>query len=110
MKWTDIANYVAPILGIVIPRARTLIPALLQAINEAQRMFPDTDETREQKRAHVFAAVLAFVNGERAGAGAPIGLGDVIAAIQTIFQAIDAIHAIAKAQQAAEAPAPATTK
>jgi hypothetical protein len=107
MKWTDVANYAIPFLGIVLPKARELAPLILQSVNEAQRAFPDSDETREQKRQHVFASVLAATAATASATDRQIDAGQAIAATQAVFQAIDAIHAIAKAQQTSAVPSTA---
>lgn len=105
MKWSDVANYVIPVLTIILPAARQVLPVMLQAINEAQRAFPNTDDKREAKRAAVFNAVIDAIAPAPDKPRGALTVGEAIAATQTVFTAIDALHAIAKAQQVSAAPA-----
>lgn len=107
MKWIDLANLAIPLLGMILPRARPVLPIIWSAANEAQKAFPDNNEAREAKREHVFRAVAGSAEAASQMSGKPFDVGEAIAATQAVFQAIDAIHAIAKAQQTSAAPAAA---
>lgn len=107
MKWHLLANILAPALAIAFPVAAPVIPAILTAINEAQAAHPDSDESREAKREHVFRAVMAGSEAGSALSGKQIPPAAAVAITQAVFQSIDAIHAIGKAQGLEAAPAPA---
>lgn len=104
MKWFDLARLALPLIGIALPRAAPVIPIIAGAIEEAAKSFPDSDESREAKREHVFRAVAGSADAVSTLTPAKINAGEAVAATQAVFQAIDAIHAIAKANQH-EAPA-----
>jgi hypothetical protein len=110
MRWIDIARLALPILGIALPRAAPVIPIIAGAIDEAQRALPDSTESREAKREHVFRTVAAGADVASSLTDRKIDAGEAVSATQAVFQAIDAIHAIAKANQPEAAPAPAASR
>jgi hypothetical protein len=108
MKWHQLANILAPALAIAFPVAAPAIPAILTAINEAQAAHPDSDESREAKREHVFRAVMAGSDVATELTGKRIPPAAAVAITQAVFQSVDAIHAIGKAQGLEAAPAAAS--
>ncbi|MCA1834349.1 MAG: hypothetical protein LC750_16765 [Actinobacteria bacterium] len=107
MRWIDLAKLLIPIAGAVIPKAAPLVPAILVAVDEAQRAHPDSDEAREVKRAHVINSVAA--SAEIASRLGPVAISpaQAITIAQAVFQIVDTTHAIAKAQRVDDPPAPA---
>jgi hypothetical protein len=48
MKWYELATYVLPTLGLVVPGALEIVGPMARAVMKAQSEYNDTDDTREQ--------------------------------------------------------------
>lgn len=91
MKWFQLAQLLAPILGVVIPGAGPVVPFILAGIHDAQAIHGDTNNSA--KKALVYDAVSAAV------ASGKVNIPQQAATQLTdaVFQSIDNVQVIAKA-------------
>lgn len=99
MKWLELAKLLLPVVCAVIPGAKPLEPFILAGATEAQAIH-GADKPGE-KQAHVLNVVA--LGAEAATATGKVAIEPAQAAMitQSVFSAIDAVHAIVKAQPVA---------
>lgn len=96
MTWFDLAKLLIPVVGAVVPGAGPLVPLILAGITEAQALH-DVDHPLD-KKAHVLNVVA--IGAAAATATGKVRIDPAQAAVVTnsVFDAVDAVHAIVKAQ------------
>jgi hypothetical protein len=98
MKWFELAKLLCRFVVAVVPGAAPLVPLILAGVTEAQAIH-GADKPSE-KQAHVLNLV---ANRRRGGDGdgkVVIDPTQATTITQSVFNAIDAVHAIVKAQPA----------
>lgn len=99
MKWFERAMALIPILGFLYPPARPLVPLILAGVTEAQAIHGA--DNNEVKKAHVLNLVAVGAAAATATGKVAIDPTQATTITQSVFAAIDAVHAIVKAQPAA---------
>jgi hypothetical protein len=98
MKWFQLAQMIVPILSVAVPGVAPLAPWILAGVTEAQAIHgPDKPE---EKQSHVLNLVANCAAAVSATGKVVIDPTQAVAITQSVFNAIDAVHAIAKAQPA----------
>ncbi len=97
MKWFHALTLLAPALGLIIHGAGVLIPSIIAAANEAE-LIPGADGPA--KKQHVMNIVTAGAAAATLTGKVTIPPADAYTVTNAVFEAVDGVHAIAKANQA----------
>jgi hypothetical protein len=98
MKWFDLAKMLVPVVGAVVPGAAPLVPFILTGIHEAEALHGDDGQA---KKAHVLTLVANGAAAVSATGKVSIDPGLAVAVTNAVFQAVDNVHDVVKANQPA---------
>lgn len=101
MKWSLLAKLLLPVLAIAVPGATPVIPWIAQGIDEADTLFTDGAD----KKAHVLNLVADGAAAVSATGKVQVDPVSAQVVTQAVFQAIDSVNAVVKANQPAVPPA-----
>jgi hypothetical protein len=102
MKWFELARFIVPIVGVAVPGAAPFIPAIMAGVNEAEQLHADSDGAT--KKQHVLNLVVAGAEAATASGKVSIDPANALDVTNAVFSAVDAVHAIVKAQNKQDVP------
>jgi hypothetical protein len=102
MKWFEVAQLLAPLVGLLIPGSAPVIPLIIRGVTEAEAI---PGATGADKKAHVLNLVAASAEAETAIGTLTIPPAAALQIANAVFQAVDGVRAVVLVNQVQVPPA-----